>query len=70
MNPSTLFIDEATTAHEALSASERFIAYETDRGMVVRVANEDETGPLISMDEVLHLVEQRLEAGLHILMGD
>ena len=69
MDPREIFIDDAISADEAIRASERFVAYETEQGLAICLAGDDDAGPLISLDEALDLLERRLEAGFPILMG-
>lgn len=70
MDPQEIFIEDAISDEEAIRASERYVAYETEQGLLaIRLAGEDDPGPLISLDEAMDLLERRLEAGFPILMG-
>ena len=70
MDPREIFDEPAITAEEALGASERFIAFRTDKGISFQMAPDDHAGPLMSLDEIQDLLSRKFEGGALVTVED
>jgi hypothetical protein len=66
-----LFIEDALSEADALSASERFLVQSTPKGLFVRLyPNPEDAGvPLVSLDRVQAFIGDRLNEGVAVHVG-
>ena len=67
-----VFDEDALSLDDALGASERFIAWRSDRGIAFRLGRPEEanTARLVSRDEIVHLLTKQLDRGAQIELLD
>lgn len=60
------FDEDAISEEEAWNACERFVAMRSEVGLIFMIFEGQETEHLISKDQILRHIDERLEAGFQV----